>query len=392
MTIGKSIKQLLEERKRVILPGFGNLEVKESGGSVPAPGKRINPPGLNIKFDKSFSKEDGVLAAAFAEAGGLDKTEAEQQVLELVDAIRFALDKGETFPLADAGIFRRDEEGKIHFQPDPNWVLDPEQYGLDSMDLLELEDMPEEEKEPSVSESEMSDPLQDKALEEKADQEPEITKENKEKPVESAAKTIEKPEKKPEPKQVVKLSAKPTAKPASRPHEPWKNGKTKKRTGLWRVIWIVTGVLIVVLVVLIAIPTEKWGLFGKKEQPEHAVQAEKLIESPVVSDQSTDPKAETSDSESVQPVVKEPKIEAEPLPVKSDHFFIVAGSFSNLANASELQDKLKGKGYPAEVMVTENRMYRVSVESYSTRGEAKASLERMKSKPGMESCWLLSNE
>ena len=34
---------------------------------------------------------------AFAQDGGVDKEEAEQQVLELVDAIRFALDKGETY-------------------------------------------------------------------------------------------------------------------------------------------------------------------------------------------------------------------------------------------------------------------------------------------------------
>jgi len=199
----------------------------------------------------------------------------------------------------------------------------------------------------------MNDPLQDQTLEEKAE---------------------------PEPKQVVKLSVNP----ASRPHEPRKNGKTRKRSGLWRMIWIVTGVLIVVLVVLIAIPAEK-----------PSVQAEKPIESPVVSDQSTDLKAETDetpDIELVPAAVKEAETEAEPLPVETDNFFIVAGSFSNLANASELQDKLKGKGYPAEVMLTENRMYRVSVESYSTRGEAEASLERMKSEPGLESCWLLSNE
>ena len=65
VTIGESIKQLLEERKRVILPGFGNLEIKESGGVIPSSAKRIDPPGLIVRFDSSFSKDDGLLADGF---------------------------------------------------------------------------------------------------------------------------------------------------------------------------------------------------------------------------------------------------------------------------------------------------------------------------------------
>ena len=55
--------------------------------------------------------------------------------------------RGRPIPLADAGIFSRDDEGKIHFQPNPSWVLEPDHYGLGSMDLLELEDLPEVEDE-----------------------------------------------------------------------------------------------------------------------------------------------------------------------------------------------------------------------------------------------------
>ena len=72
-------------------------------------------------------------------------------------------------------------------------------------------------------------------------------------------------------------------------------------------------------------------------------------------------------------------------------FFIIAGSFSNLGNASDLQDQLKQKGFEAEVMITENRMYRVSVASYLTKAEAEKGLSEIKKRPGLESCWLLSN-
>jgi len=368
--IGKTIKQLLEERIRVVLPGFGNLEVKESGGNVSTPGKQIAPPGLRIKFDNSFSKDDGVLAGAFAEAGGVDEAEAEQQVLELVDAIRFALDKGEKYPLADAGTFSRDEEGRTLFRPDPSWVLEMDQYGLDSMDLLELDDLPDEKVEPSVGDPGMRDSEQVQTEEEKPEQEPVelVVPEKEEKPA-------EKPKEKPAPKTSEKPKEKSVPKVTEKP--------AKKMPPL--MIWIVTGILILALVVLMAVPAEKWEMTGKKDHPEQAVQEEQPAETYGIADQSEDIKPQAEETPDSEP-------EPEPIPVESNHFFIVAGSFSNLRNASELQDKLKEMGYPAEVMVTENRMYRVSVESFSSRREAEASLAGLKSEPGMESCWLLSNE
>jgi nucleoid DNA-binding protein len=154
VTIGNSIRQLLEERKKVIFPGFGNLEIKEAGSGVSASGKRIDPPGPSIKFDNSFSKDDNLLATTLAEESGLDLEEARQQILELVDAIRFALDKGEPYSLENAGTFSRDDDGKIHFQPEKGWVVDPGQYGLESMDLLELEDLPEEKEPEKAAEPE----------------------------------------------------------------------------------------------------------------------------------------------------------------------------------------------------------------------------------------------
>ncbi|MCK4748307.1 MAG: hypothetical protein KAT15_14755, partial [Bacteroidales bacterium] len=142
MIIGKHIKQLLAEGKRVILPGFGNLEIKESESGATPSGNRIDPPGLSIKFDAGFSKDDGILAAAYATGEGVDAEEAAQRVLELVDAIKFALDKGEAYPLTEAGTFSRDDDGKVRFETDPGWVLEPDQYGLESMDLLELDELP----------------------------------------------------------------------------------------------------------------------------------------------------------------------------------------------------------------------------------------------------------
>jgi len=386
VTIGQIIKQLLEERKRVIFPGFGNLEVKESGGSIPSNGKRIDPPGLIVKFDSSYSKDDGVLADAFADAAGLEHEESRQQVLELVDAIRFALDKGETYHLASAGIFKRDDEGKIYFRPEASWVLEPDQYGLDSMDLLELEDLPLEDLPPESG----SEPTSEQAEDSDEETIERAALEFEDEPATESGEEAETgSEKQTEDDSGVKVPSEPahipTPGPITRPQHSYEQDTTHKRARLWRIIWIVTGVLIVILVVVILVPADSGGIFGKKKR-EQPVQTVQPAIQPELKDQSsiTEPVTESdsqAETEQIEPPVQEP-----------DLFFIIAGSFKHLAYASELQDKLKTAGYPAEVMITENRMYRVSVGSYSDKSEAESNLARMKSQPGLESCWLLSNE
>jgi cell division septation protein DedD/nucleoid DNA-binding protein len=335
MITGKYIRMLLDERKRVILPGFGNLEVKSPEGAETPSGSRINPPGISVRFDAGYSKDDGLLAGVISSGEEIESEEALQRVLELVDAIKFALDKGEDFLLAGAGSFSRDEDGKIHFMADPDWVLEPELYGLESMDLLELDELPPEEE------------------------------------------PVEEP--------VTETQSSPKVTPLAAP-------VPQRGARRWRVIWVVAIVLIVVLVVLILIPpaddengNEKEGIFKKKPKRE-VVEKDKPSRNQQESETATKVVAP-------EPETPEPEVEADqPVPVvENNKYFIVAGSFKNLRNASDLQDKLKARGFPAEVMITENRMYRVSVASYADKEEAEKGLLEITSQPGLQSCWLLSN-
>lgn len=342
MILGKYIKELLEEKKRVILAGFGNLEIRTPDETESPSGSRIDPPGTSIRFDSSFSKDDGLLASVYSQGEGIDEDEAQQQVLELIDAIKFALDRGDSYTLPKTGTFVRDEDGKVRFQVDPAWLLEPDQYGLESMDLLELEEEPIEEKAP-------------------------------EKAKESARVATPAPE------------AKPKITPLA-PKEP----KAKPRR--WRAVWIVAFLLIIVLAVLILIPTQR------DESGERTRSLLNRKASEEVVDQPEDPPAEEerAGTEEISGETDQQTENEEPAPEPvveevSPNFFVIAGSFSKLRNASDLQDNLKQKGYDAELMITENRMYRVSVSSYVTKAEAEKGLAEIKKKPGMESCWLLSN-
>ncbi len=358
MTISKYIKLLLDERKRVILPGFGNLEVKEARGEVPVSGEYIDPPGLKVRFDGGFSKDDGVLASALASGEKLEEEEARQRVLELVDGIKFSMDKGEPFQMEGVGSLSRDSDGKVHFRIDREWILEPEQFGLEPLDLLELDESEEIESVPSP---------------------PVTLGEN-----ETFAVEPEKPA--PAARQGAPMTALHKPVPGSREKE--------KPPRKWRAVWVVAAVLIVVLVVLILVPSNRGKIMGGKTAPP-AVNTENIPSATQSPSSAEGSESGVQDFESLTPeaLEQEPAEEVtESLqPAEKDKYFLIAGSFSHLRNASELQDQLKANGIAAEVMITENRMYRVSVGSFVYLKDAETELARLKSNPGLESCWILSN-
>jgi cell division septation protein DedD/nucleoid DNA-binding protein len=355
MVLGKYMKLLLDERKRVILPGFGNLEVKEPEGSMVDAGEVLAPPGIRIKFDSGFSKDNGELATALVEGEKIEEEEARQRVLELVDAIKFALDKGEPYVIPGLGSFVRDSDGKVSFRKDSGWILETAQYGLEPLDLLELDETEEIETAPEA-------------------------------PV-----RIEEDESFAVEPQKTDFSVHPqTRTPAGR--TAIAQEQRAHRPGRWRAVWLVAGALIVVLVVLILIPTGNLNLPGKKTVPPPATTQPDPQQSSASGDPATE---EPSEFESLTPesLENEPaeQITQPEQDAVNDKYFLIAGSFSHLRNASDLQDRLKTSGISAEVMITENRMYRVSVGSFPTIAEAESELARIKSLPGLESCWILSN-
>ena len=330
MIIGKYIRQLLNDSKRVVFPGFGNLEVKEVKGEVSQTGSKINPPGLTVKFDSGYSKDDGLLAATMLYGEGIQQEEADQRVLELIDAIKFALDKGEPYLVHETGTFLKDDDGKVHFQAVSEWVLEPDHYGLESLDLLELEELPLEE-------------------------------ENRE----------------------ADVSVKHPPHAPVRAPEPQPAGRTGRHITRWRAIYITAGTLIVILAVLIFIPA------GRKRNPTKEFRIQKKSP-PIETIQQNKQLREEKDNAAEVAAPESPEVQGESVDA-TPNFYIIAGSFKHLKNASEMQDQLKARGYKSEVLITENRMYRVSVASYATVAEAERVLSEIKSEPGLKSCWVLSN-
>ena len=72
------------------------------------------------------------------------------------------------------------------------------------------------------------------------------------------------------------------------------------------------------------------------------------------------------------------------------NFSVVVGSFSVIANAEGLQQRLKNAGYPAQIVKNEERnMYRVVASTFDSKSEAVQSRDQLRST--YQDAWLLYN-
>lgn len=96
------IKQLLSADSRVIIPQFGSLQA-------------LMEDKVSISFNPYLNFDDGKLAAAVAQAEGVDEDEARKRVSVAVDGYNNTLQDGGTVVLRGIGSFRRDEDGRVEF-------------------------------------------------------------------------------------------------------------------------------------------------------------------------------------------------------------------------------------------------------------------------------------
>ena len=169
-------------------------------------------------------------------------------------------------------------------------------------------------------------------------------------------------------------------------------------------VWIVAALLVVVLAVLILLPTGPEGRDREVPQsetptprtdPDQAGTDDQAEAMEAATAEDTDEIHAEQDAQpgETQPGDQPAETQAERGQHAADRAYcIIAGSFRHMANAIELQDQLKARGYPAEVMQTENRMYRVIVSAHDSKREAEQKLKQIRSQSGMENVWLLANE
>jgi len=377
------IKDQLLFNETVTLPGFGSFEIRKSVSRIE--GKKIIPPGIQIVFNPDKSLDDGLLTKNIAAAEDISIEDSRQKVLEYIDEILFALNKGEEYTFYGFGKLFRDTENVFRFEKDPDFKLGFESYGLESFELDSVDELTAEEELSEEVVAQQED-IETETVEEAtaSEQEPESIKKSEEK--------IGQPSTEAEEKQILSETAAFVSQGAtSRPADN-KNNRS--------IFWILTGAVMIILVsfVLIRMTTDlldrPGGSFfkqGSGDESELFPEEEDWdLESTLSGDL-----GKAIDSMTFQENAltinedSEPMQNAEAIPSDYKEFHIIAGSFKDKINAGILQQSLTEQGYPALVIQQGDQLYRVSALSFSDKETGLQELTRFKQKTKNNAAWLL---
>jgi cell division septation protein DedD len=132
------IRELLFGHDCVIVPGFGGFVCNYMPSRIDRSSGTFHPPVRQITFNRNLVHNDGLLIQKICSAG-LTYGDARSMVEEFVSGIRKELERGEEVSLEKIGVFRKNHEGSLEFEPDSNVNYHLDSFGLEPFRCYPLE-------------------------------------------------------------------------------------------------------------------------------------------------------------------------------------------------------------------------------------------------------------
>ena len=98
----KFLKLLLETENTVIIPSFGAIVVENENSG-------------KLMFNEYLTYNDGKLNQIILDNSTMNEQEAQNYIAKYVREVGITLDKGETYDIYELGSFSKDEDGKVEF-------------------------------------------------------------------------------------------------------------------------------------------------------------------------------------------------------------------------------------------------------------------------------------
>jgi len=140
--LAKMVGELILDNDEVSLPGVGTFVAEVMPSSFSDKGYTINPPYRKLSF-RQREKSDGLLAALYASANGVDVKTASSILERFLAELRETLKVRKTVIFPGLGRLRATRENNFFFIPDEDLNIYPEGFGLESLSLkthVETED------------------------------------------------------------------------------------------------------------------------------------------------------------------------------------------------------------------------------------------------------------
>ncbi len=377
MNIHQYSQEVLIFSGKLILPGFGCIKV-EKQPAVADKGK-FTPPSSRLIFDQSISMDDEVLSTKISEAEEIDREESKQMVMEFIDQIKFAIDRGDIYKIEGLGTLSRNENNDIVIERDPEFILDFESYGLESFELDEFAD-----EEGFVEETE-KDEKKEEILEK-----PDV-------PDDTGLK--EKDEK------FVGLTEEKISEETS--EQSWEGEEITEedsRSANRGVVWVILGLVVIIVSGIFLYQPITDFISNRNNSFDFLKDDELSIDDDfsdaeegefsfdkLVDELEGDIDSATSIENAMN--ISEPGFNSpRPLNENFTEYHIIAGSFRDFENAKELQQSLTLEGYQSLIIEPGNGIYRVSAMSFTDKPTALVKLIEFRDKSGLSEAWLMNLE
>ncbi|HQV52586.1 MAG: SPOR domain-containing protein [Flavobacteriales bacterium] len=356
MGIARELHQLLYCHDCVIVPQWGGFLTQYKSARLDEGRKLVHPPGKDLSFNRNLVRNDGVLADHIAKCEGISFDRATAKIATEVANWRSEMDQHGRVEVPHIGIFYRDSDRNLQFDPDKRVNFLKDAYGLRPVPAILLE-----QKAPVV-----------RTLD----------------PVVSVAEPVERPT------SIFWAAAASVALLLSA-SAVWYFTSGQGQRAEWANFAPLGKPAITYSAVTIAVPdiaelpvfTLPNDQLGVQKIPittddETMVTVDLGMPSPPEKEIAPTPKIAVEKSVADIPA---PKVE---VPLMNKRFHLIGGCFAQPENADKLLEQLRNSGYAALRLEEHKGLHPVAFGSYATRAEAVKALDALRTDPS-RSAWLL---
>lgn len=356
MGIARELHQLLYCHDCVIVPHWGGFLTQYKSARLDEGRKLVHPPYKDLSFNRNLVRNDGILADHIAKCEGISFDRATAKIATEVANWRSAMDQHGRVEVPHIGIFYRDSDRNLQFDPDKRVNFLKDAYGLRPVPAIIVE-----QKAPVVRRLEPVGPVAE--------------------PVErsrtifwAAAASV-----------ALLLSASTV----------WYFSSGQGHRTEWSSFGSFGKPAITYAAATIAVPdiaelpvfTLPHDQLGVQKIPISADDETMItvdLGMPVPSTMVVEPTPATPVKEFSTPI-SAPKVE---VPMLNKRFHLIGGCFAQPENADKLLEQLRNSGYAAVRLEKHKGLHPVAFGSYATKAEAVNALDELRTDPS-RSAWLL---
>lgn len=139
MGMERDLHDLLYTHDCVIVPHWGGFLTHYRSARLDEARKLVHPPGKDLSFNRHLVRNDGLLADHLAKREGISFDKATARIETELAEWRGSLDRSGRLELPQIGIFYRDDELNLQFDPDKRANYLKDAYGLRPLAAVPVE-------------------------------------------------------------------------------------------------------------------------------------------------------------------------------------------------------------------------------------------------------------